>query len=150
MTTCHSETNNQQEKHAMTDKQAWADLERFAAAMGRGATVVFGNGDRRPKATFTGRGMSADLIANMGGIREIIEPKKRRTWNAEDAKRHVGFAFRGGPGKVYPKMIGHDGNFGAWEDDFYARLNWVGFEYAAPVWGTDPATWNWQPCEVEE
>lgn len=74
----------------MTDEQVWTDLERFAAAMKRGATVVMNNGYRRPCANETknanGEGVSMFILRNYGGIREIIEPtqKRIRPLNAEE------------------------------------------------------------------
>ncbi len=79
----------------MTDEQVWADLERFALAMKRGAVVYFKNGENTvtcgtPMVCFTAR-----MIQLSGGIREIIEPpqKKIRPLNAEEWKGVAGCVF---------------------------------------------------------
>ena len=71
-----------------------------------------------------------------------------RPWNAEDARRHVGFAYRTsariGIIGILPSgelSCGTDSSY--WDD-------WEGDEYATPIPGTDPSTWNWQKCEVVE
>lgn len=72
----------------MTDEQVWADLERFAAAMKRGATVEMRKGNKFPGLTgaYT---IDANAIEDMGGIREIIDPPKKKVMplNAEEWKQ---------------------------------------------------------------
>lgn len=67
-----------------------------------------------------------------------------RPWNAEDARRHVGFAFRfaGQSPAVHIIMPSHCDGKPEWHS--------IGCEYARPIPGTDPATWDWQKCEVVE
>lgn len=67
-----------------------------------------------------------------------------RPWNAEDARRHVGFAYR------FPANSGACHIIMPWHCD--GKQTWTvdGGEYATPIPGTDPSTWNWQKCEVVE
>lgn len=76
----------------MTDEQVWADLRRFAAAMKRGATVVFNNGIG-PCSASDGKRIDYVCVREYDGIREIIEPppqKKVRPLNAEEWKSVAG------------------------------------------------------------
>lgn len=122
-------------------KDAFKELARFAEARARGAAVVMGNG-RRLDGTdgFTGLGVDANTFMSHT-IKEIIEPKVLRDWTAEDARKHVGFAWRLGPKDSTPGLIPADG--------FHSGIRWDGREYAAPIPGTDPAKWDWKPCKVE-
>lgn len=127
-------------------KDAFKELARFAEARARGAAVVLGNGrrldGRRLDGTdgFTGSGVDANTFMSHA-IKEIIEPKVLRDWTAEDARKHVGFAWRLGPKDSTPGLIPADG--------FHSGIRWDGREYAAPIPGTDPAKWDWKPCKVE-
>lgn len=73
-------------------------------------------------------------------IKEIIEPKVPRDWTEEDAKKHVGYAWRSHLSDNYPGLIVHANA---------SALRWSECEYAAPIPGTDPAKWGWKPCKVE-
>lgn len=77
-----------------------------------------------------------------------VEPTPR-PWNAEDARGHVGKAWRCG---TESGIIGvyDERSFEPWKSDDGAWLVWEGYEYAEPKWGTDPSAWNWQKCEVVE
>lgn len=125
----------------MEIKDAFKELARFAEARARGAAVVLGNG-RRLDGTggFTGLGVGANTFMSHT-IKEIIEPKVLRDWTAEDARKHVGFAWRLGPKDSTPGLIP--------ADSFHSGIRWDGREYAAPIPGTDPAKWDWKPCKVE-
>ena len=69
----------------MTDEQVWTDLERFAAAMKRGATVVMKSMFKVTNTPLPD-GVDYEFIKQNHGIREIIEPpqKKVRPLNAEE------------------------------------------------------------------
>ena len=125
----------------MEIKDAFKELARFAEARARGAAVVLGNG-RRLDGTdgFTGLGVDANTFMSHT-IKEIIEPKVLRDWTAEDARKHVGFAWRLGPKDSTPGLIP--------ADSFHSGIRWDGREYAAPIPGTDPSKWDWKPCKVE-
>ena len=69
-----------------------------------------------------------------------VEPTPR-PWNAEDAMRHIGYAWRHAqrPEHIIIIMPPHR-----------HQVDWTGCEFATPATGTDPYTWNWQKCEVVE
>ena len=60
-----------------------------------------------------------------------------RDWTAEDARKHVGFVAR--KGGMFVIVPGHA----------HSQFVWADHEYAAPIPGADPATWDWKPCKVE-
>lgn len=64
-----------------------------------------------------------------------------RPWNAEDAKRHLGYAFLSPHAEavmiISPRHIN-------------PALRWHGYKFATPIPGTDPSTWEWKKCEVVE
>lgn len=72
-----------------------------------------------------------------------------RPWNAEDAKRHVGFAYRTSGGRIGIIGVLPDGSPASGMQQDYWR-HWSQDFYARPLPGTDPATWDWQKCEVVE
>lgn len=131
----------------MDAKQAFKELERFAAARARGATVVLELPSNANHLTYRDPetsclGMDARTFQAGWTIKEIIEPTVTRPWNAEDAKKHVGFSIR------------HTGV----KDDVYTLnqathckplCDFSFSEYATPIPGTDPAKWDWKPCTVE-
>ena len=71
-----------------------------------------------------------------------------RPWNAEDARRHVGFAYRTSA-RIGIIGVLPSGELSSGREDCYWQ-HWEGCEYAEPKWGTDPSAWNWQKCEVVE
>ena len=65
-----------------------------------------------------------------------------RPWNADDALRHVGFAYRIMPDEsawIVSERVARNPN-----------ADWSDAQYATPIPGTDPSTWNWKKCEVVE
>lgn len=123
------------------EKKVWSELETFARAMQRGARVLLSDGNMvTPGTDPTGVHVSASVLRQYP-IKEIIEPAVLRDWTAEDAKKHVGFAWRTGPGDSTPGLIPADG--------YNYCIRWGGREYATPIPGTDPAKWDWKPCKVE-
>lgn len=75
----------------MTDEQVWTDLERFAAAMKRGATVVLED-EHGAELNYNPRWVCKQDFVDLTRIREIIEPpqKKVRPLNAEEWDEVVG------------------------------------------------------------
>ena len=71
-----------------------------------------------------------------------------RPWNAEDARRHVGFAYRTSA-RIGIIGVLPSGELSSGREDCYWQ-HWEGDEYATPIPGTDPSAWNWQKCEVVE
>lgn len=133
----------------MEIKDAFKELARFAEARARGAEVVLVSPGVVPHHYKSPgiEGLSVDALAFMRSwtIQEIIEPTVTRPWNAEDARRHVGFAYRTKPGVVTLIGVTTDGQI-ATNPGYWAQ--WPG-EYATPIPGTDPAKWDWKPCNVE-
>lgn len=132
----------------MEIKDAFKELARFAEARARGAAVRMSNGvtyDGSPDKT--GHGMDANRIMH-NPISEIIEPTTKRPWNADDTKRHVGFAYKTGSGRIALIGLWLGGHAADLSDGSYWE-SWEGTKYAAPIPGTDPAAWDWKPCEVE-
>lgn len=131
------------------ETKIWRELELFAQAMQRGACVQLGDGNTvSPSGDPTGIHVSASVLRQYP-IVKVIEPTVLRDWTAEDAKKHVGFAFRseisGGITLIGLDMSGSVvsvNNSGYWRD-------WTNCKYAAPIPGTDPAKWDWKPCKVE-
>jgi hypothetical protein len=120
------------------DQEAFKELERFAAARARGATVKLSNMMvMGPASGVAGLVIDGQFFRNHGYIVKIIEPTVLRDWTAEDAKKHVGFVAR--KGGMFVIVPGHA----------HSQFVWAGHEYATPVPGTDPAKWDWKPCKVE-
>ena len=119
------------------ETKIWRELELFAQAMQRGASVHLGDGNTVvPSGDPTGIHVSASVLRQYP-ILKIIEPTVLRDWTAEDAKKHVGFVAR--KGGMFVIVPGHA----------HSQFVWAGHEYAAPIPGTDPAKWDWKPCKVE-
>lgn len=78
-------------------------------------------------------------LSLIGGHDEYRVKPTQRPWNEEDAKRHIGFAWRD-PGDAYACLILPG----------YTETPWCCREFAFPIPGTDPATWDWKKCEVVE
>lgn len=84
-----------------------------------------------------------------GGLKHEYRVKPTpRPWNAEDARRHVGFAYRTSA-RIGIIGVLPSGELSSGREDCYWQ-QWEGDEYATPIPGTDPSTWNWQKCEVVE
>lgn len=119
-----------------SSKPGLSRLACVAALMEIGQTLEGKHGDKWVPLTL------------IGGHDEYRVKPAPRPWNAEDARRHVGFAYRTsariGIIGILPSgelSCGTDSSY--WDD-------WEGDEYATPIPGTDPSTWNWQKCEVVE
>ncbi len=96
-------------------------------------------------------------VAEIGGRRRTYRVKPTpRPWNAEDARRHVGKAWRLegsdaiGMIGVFTGVNDSPTGFIPWPENHPAWFAWEGYEYAEPKWGTDPSAWNWKKCEVVE
>ena len=129
----------------MDAKQAFKELERFAAARARGATVICDspNGGNRTMHSDDNLSMITARDFSQGWtIKEIIEPTVTRDWTAEDALNHLGWGIR---------HVGDRENVFVIRDPFHTGggNNFCRSEYAAPVPGTDPTKWDWKPCKVE-
>lgn len=119
------------------ETKIWRELELFAQAMQRGASVHLGDGNTVvPSGDPTGSHVSASVL-RQHPIVKIIESTVLRDWTAEDARKHVGFVAR--KGGMFVIVPGHA----------HSQFVWADHEYAAPIPGTDPAKWDWKPCKVE-
>ena len=133
------------------ETKIWRELELFAQAMQRGASVHLGDGNTvSPSGDPTGIHVSASVLRQYP-ILKIIEPTVLRDWTAEDARKHVGFAYRVAGDLLASGIIGMDlPGMKPWaEDRGGVWTGWAGNQYAPIVVGTDPAKWDWKPCKVE-
>ena len=115
-----------------SSKPGLSRLACVAALMEIGQTLEGKHGDKWVPLT---------LIGDFRGHDEYRVKPAPRPGNAEDAKRHVGCALRvTGERRVFIIRDVHSAK----------EYDWTGREYATPIPGTDPSTWNWQKCEVVE
>ncbi len=136
----------------MNEQQAWKELAKVAEARARGATVTLRNEKSPEILTISAPGdhigLDARSFISFGWrINDIAEPTVLRDWTAEDAKKHVGFAYRTAA-RIGIIGVLPDGNLATDDHVSYWR-NWGPDQYATPIPGTDPAKWDWKPCKVE-
>ena len=130
----------------MDDKASYEKLAKFASAMARGATVKMNRKCRSTGDTcrigLDGASVDANYFGGDLDMIQIIEPTVLRDWTAEDAKKHLGWGIRHVCDRETVFVIRDPFHTGGGND--FCRS-----EYAAPIPGADPATWDWKPCKVE-
>ena len=124
------------------ETKIWRELELFAQAMQRGASVHLGDGNTvSPSGDPTGIHVSASVLRQYP-ILKIIEPTVLRDWTFNDAMNHLGFSIRRTGAKEDVYTINRATHCKPFCDFTFS-------EYATPIPGTDPAKWDWKPCKVE-
>lgn len=131
----------------METSKALKQLAEFARAKAEGRSMtISGPGVQGGNGKDASYFVSAKAIA-LGnvGFKTTDAGPAQAAWDVEEAKKHVGKAWRAGE-HACMFIVGHYADGHSWDEKKWAEMDWTGHQYAEPKWGTDISEWEWKSC----